>query len=172
MVYFSIYGSKADNSFRVTEMNKDKIIQQLSGLFQKRKDIAFAYLFGSLAKDTTHAESDIDVGVYFEPSQPELEYESEKDYPGESELWSEIERLTGKQTDFVVLNRAPSTIFYSVMQEGTLLASNNEGLRSRMYNVISMAAEDFREFVDDYIKIMQRSEEEDRKRAMVKPQNA
>ncbi|MCX6718972.1 MAG: DUF86 domain-containing protein [Candidatus Taylorbacteria bacterium] len=138
-------------------MNKEALIKKLGEYFKTRKDVAFAYLFGSVAKDRVHSESDVDIGVYFTPATRALEYESENRYPGESEIWGDLEKITERQTDMVVLNRAPSTLFYAIMQEGIPLAINNEGLNNRMYLVISSAAEDYRDFVDDYFKIMQRS---------------
>jgi len=138
---------------------KDKgfLVQKLSEYFKGRRDVAFAYLFGSTAKGTSHSESDIDVGVYFTPFDQGLEYESSTEYPAEDEIWSAIEHLTGRQTDLVVLNRAPATLFYAVFQTGMPLGVNDEGLRLRLYLAVSDAAEEYRDFVDDYYKISERS---------------
>lgn len=138
-------------------MDRDRIIKELSVYFKSRKDIAFAYLFGSLANNRFHSESDIDIGVYFIPKTHGLEYESDIEYAGESEIWTDIEKITKIQTDLVVLNRVPSTIAYACMQEGIPLSINNEGLKTRMYLALSSAAEDYREFVDDFYKIRERS---------------
>ena len=137
-------------------MNQE-LLKKLNNYFQSRQDVSFAYLFGSQVRETTHSESDFDIGVYFTPDTKALEYESEKKYPKEDELLNDLEHITQKQTDMVVLNRAPATLFYAVMQEGIPLAINNEGLKTRMYLAVSSAAEDYRDFVDDYYRIMQRS---------------
>lgn len=138
-------------------MNKELLVKKLSEYFKGRKDVAFAYLFGSTAKNTIHSESDIDVGVYFFPAGRGLEYESSVEYPDEDKIWSALERFTGKQTDLVVLNRAPATLFFAVFQTGVPLCVNDEGLRSRLYLAVSDAAEEFRDFVSDFIRVRERS---------------
>jgi len=138
-------------------MDKDLIVKRLSEYFKGRKDIAFAYLFGSVAKGTSHSESDIDIGVYFKPRTRELQYESSEEYDGEDSLWSDIERITKKQTDMVVLNRAPATLFDGVFRTGILLYDDGSGLRTRLFLAVTDAAEEFRDFVDDFYKIRERS---------------
>jgi len=138
-------------------MNKDALITKLREYFRGRADVAFAYLFGSIAKGTSHSESDVDIGVYFRPGTRALEYESEIRYPGESDIWSDLERLTGRQTDMVVLNRAPSTLFSAVIGEGSKIFSADEGLFSRLSAAVNDLADDFRYFISDFVKIKERS---------------
>ena len=138
-------------------MNKDELVQKLGDYFKARNDVAFAYLFGSTAKDTSHSESDVDIGVYFKTGSRVLEYESTHRYPGESGIGIELERLTGRQTDMVVLNRAPSTLFSAVFAEGVQIYSSDDGLMYRLTGAINDMAEDFRNFIFDFIKIKERS---------------
>jgi len=44
-------------------MQKDEIVKRLKEFFSSRKDVKFAYLFGSVATGETHPLSDIDVAV-------------------------------------------------------------------------------------------------------------
>src|ERR1039457_4211889 len=113
-------------------MDKKDLIKQLSEYFKGRKDVSFAYLFGSVAKGTSHSESDIDIGVYFKPKTRELEYESTEEYAGEDDMWSDIEHITKRHTDMVVLNRAPATLFDGVFRSGILLYDDESGLRMRL----------------------------------------
>lgn len=138
-------------------MNKEDLIKKLREYFHGRKDVTFAYLFGSKVSGITHASSDIDIGVYFKTKNNELEYESETEYPGENDLWSGLERLTGCETDMVVLNRAPSILFDGVLKNGVKIFSNDDTLLLRLWLAIGMAAQDFREFTDDFVKIRNRS---------------
>jgi predicted nucleotidyltransferase len=138
-------------------MDKDSLIKKLSEYFKERNDVSFAYLFGSIAKGTSHNESDIDVGVYFKPGSRELEYESNTEYANEDTIWSQIENLTKKQTDMVVLNRAPATLFDGVFRTGVLLYDDGSGLRMRLFLAITDAAEEFRDFVNDFYAIRERS---------------
>lgn len=138
-------------------MNKDALIVKLREYFRGRTDVAFAYLFGSTVSGIKHVSSDIDIGVYFKTKNSALEYESETEYPGENDLWSGLERMTGKETDMVVLNRAPSILFDGILKNGIKICSNDEDLLLRLWLAIGMAAQDFREFTDDYVKIRNRS---------------
>ncbi len=138
-------------------MNKDELVKKLGNYFKGRKDVAFAYLFGSVAKGGSHSESDVDIGVYFTPNSRALEYEATNRYPGENEIGIELERVTGRQTDMVVLNRAPSTLFSTVLVEGVKIYSSDDSLVSRMSSAITDLADDFRSFIFDFIKIKERS---------------
>lgn len=133
------------------------LIKKLEIYFKGRDDVAFAYLFGSVAEEATHAESDIDIGVYFIPKTSRLEYESNSEYPGESQIWSDLEKITNRETDLVILNRAAATVFFAVINRGLKLFSRNDNLLARLYLAISILAEDFRNFVSGFIKIKERS---------------
>ncbi|MEK7586326.1 MAG: HepT-like ribonuclease domain-containing protein [Patescibacteria group bacterium] len=138
-------------------MQTKEITQELSDYFKKRDDVAFAYLFGSMVKGTTHSESDVDIGIYFTPRTSELEYESKSEYPGESEIWREVEKITKRETDLVVLNRAPATIAFAVLHEGQLLSLNYPSLWTGFYLTISEVAESFRAFSFNFMQIRERS---------------
>jgi len=132
-------------------------MQKLEDYFRKREDVSFVYLFGSVVTGNMHSESDIDIGIYFTPETPELEYESEAEYDGEDKIWLDLEKITGRKTDMIVLNRAPSTLFYSVLNTGQKIFARDERLLQRLYLALGPAAEDFREFVNDFVKIKERS---------------
>ncbi|MBI4136344.1 MAG: DUF86 domain-containing protein, partial [Candidatus Vogelbacteria bacterium] len=66
-------------------------------------------------------------------------------------------KIVGKRTDLVILNRAPSTLAYSILQDGKVIVVKDIGLYWRFFLLISSAAEDFREFVKDFWTIKQRS---------------
>lgn len=139
------------------DINKEDLVEKLRVYFEGQKNISFAYLFGSTVSGRLHSESDLDIGIYFIPMTAELEYESSIEYEGEDKIWLDLERLTGKKTDMVVLNRAPSTLLYSVLHTGQKIFARDERFLSRLYLAISSAAEDFRDFVKDFIKIRERS---------------
>lgn len=136
--------------------NEEKIAR-IKAYFETRGDVAFAFLFGSGAKGTMHVESDVDIGVYFTPSSRFLEYESETRYPGEQEIWSELDSMLGRRVDMVVLNRAPATLFDAVLREGIEIFSKEGEPSSRLVLAVSDLAEDFRIFVSDFVKIKERS---------------
>lgn len=138
-------------------MDKSILIKKLKEYFREHKDIAFAYLFGSVAKDMSHTESDVDIGIYFKPTTNVLEYESENRYPGESAIWSDLDHIVGRHTDMVVLNRASSTLFSAVLEEGEKIISTDDNFLIRLSGAVTDLAEDFRNFISDFIKVKERS---------------
>lgn len=133
------------------------MLKKLKKYFDGRKDVVFAYLFGSVAKNQSHSESDVDIGVYFKPATSALEYESESRYQNESGIWSDLDRLIGRHTDMVVLNRAPSTLFSAVLEEGQMIFSRDDNFLARLSGAVADLAEDFRDFISDFVKIKERS---------------
>ena len=136
---------------------KEELPKKLREYFKEKQDISFAFLFGSVAKNQSHTESDVDIGVYFTPATRRLEYESENRYPGESDIWSDLDRLVGRHVDMVVLNRAPSTLFSAILEEGQLIFSKDDNPSMRLSGAITDLAEDFRNFISDFVKIKERS---------------
>lgn len=132
-------------------------LEKLKKFLDTRSDVLMAFLFGSYAKDLIHRESDIDIAVYFKPKGNEVEYEEEKNYEGEDELWSEIEKILEVKTDLVVLNRASSTLADSIIRDGKVLVMKDPKYFTRFSNVISEAADYYRDFMDDFLKIKERS---------------
>ena len=125
-------------------MITDSDISELKGYFENRKDIAFAFLFGSQAKGRATKLSDIDIAVYFYPEKRHpVEYEEEVFYEGEDEIWSDLEKLLKREVEMRVLNRVSSTLAANVIR-GIPLAINDYGLYLNFMMFITSLAEDFR----------------------------
>lgn len=127
-----------------------------------------AFIFGSYAKGRLISESDLDVAVYFQPAIDELEWETERDYE-EDALWLDLDRVAGRNTDLVVLNRAPAGLTSEILRTGIPLVIKDRNLYLRLLNLVSQAAEDFRTVTEDWWAIKERSHsltDEDRKRLM------
>lgn len=140
-------------------MSKEIIekLEKLKKFLKTKENVLAAFLFGSYARDLTHRESDIDIAVYLRPNDNNIEYEEEKQYPGEDELWSEIEKIIEIKTDMVVLNRASSTLADSIIKNGKLLMMKDSKSFARFSNTINEAAEYYRDYMDDFIKIKEGS---------------
>ena len=118
-------------------------IETLKGYFATRKDIAFAFLFGSHARGTATKLSDVDIAVYFYPKERHpVEYEEEIFYDGEHEICFEIERILKKEVELLVLNRVSASVAASAIR-GVPLAINDWGLYLDFMEVITHEAEDF-----------------------------
>ena len=129
----------------------------LKDYFSQRPDISMAYIFGSYAKGRAIAESDLDVAVYFKPEGDKLEWEEDRVYESEDQIWSDVEDIAKKNVDLVVLNRAPSTLAFEVLRTGIPIIIKDRLLYWRFLSRVSFEAIDFMEMVEDYWKIKQRS---------------
>lgn len=116
-----------------------------------------SFAFGSHVKGTATTESDFDIAVYFTPENRLPEWGAETNYPGEDEIWGDVERIVGVETDLVTLNRAPATLAASVLLEGTPILVKDRSLYWSFFLGVTAEAEDFHEFVKDYWAIKRRS---------------
>lgn len=123
----------------------------LKNYFENRKDIAFAFLFGSQARGLATSLSDVDIAVYFHPAKTHpIEYEEEVFYEGEDEVWADLERLLKKEVEVLVLNRVSATVAASAIR-GIRLSINDWGLYLDFMEVVTQEAEDFMDFIiNDY----------------------
>lgn len=123
-----------------------------------------AFIFGSRAKGLERAVSDWDIAVYFKPKEYG-ELETKEDYEGESQIWSDIDKMISQDTDFLVLNRARPQMVFSVLNTGTPLIVKNRKLYLDLLLKTHYEAVDFWQFAQDFWKIRERSaslSEEDR----------
>ena len=131
----------------ITDENKEA----LKEYFKTRKDVAFAFLFGSQARGTATKLSDIDIAVYFYPEKRHpIEYEEEVFYKGEDDIWTDLERILKKEVELLVLNRVSATVSASAIR-GMPLAINDWGLYLDFMETVSTEGEDFMDFIiNDY----------------------
>lgn len=134
-------------------MISDEHMKLLKNYFQNRSDIAFAFLFGSYAKGKATKLSDVDIAVYFYPEKRHpVEYEEEKFYDGEDDIWTDVERILRKNVELLVLNRVPCSIAASAIR-GIPLAINDWGLYLDFMEVVTAEAEDFMNLIiNDYME--------------------
>jgi len=135
---------------------KEKV-KKLKTYFLQRPEIEMAFIFGSQAKHRSTLDSDFDLAVYYKPEGKALEWEENKFYPSEDEIWMDVEKIVGIETDLVILNRASAMVSFSALQEGLPIIIKDRHLYWRFYLTISLAAEDFMYFIRDFCQIKQRS---------------
>jgi predicted nucleotidyltransferase len=129
------------------------MIEELKKYFQARKDIAFAFLYGSQAKGNATKLSDVDIGVYFYPKQRHpIEYEAEIYYETEDKIWGDLERILKKEVELLVLNRVSASVAASAIR-GIQLIINDWGLYLDFMEIVISEAIDFREFlIQDFLE--------------------
>ena len=99
------------------------LTQRIVEAFDSRQDVTAVYLFGSTARGTAKANSDIDVAVLFDTPQP-----PSLDAP-RFVIEGELERALGRTVDLIVLNDAPADLRIRVLRHGVLLLDRNPAAR-------------------------------------------
>ncbi len=122
------------------------IENELKKYFEKRKEIAFAFLFGSFAKGCYREMSDIDIAIYFFPEDNDFDFQSEKFFNSEDEIWSELEEILKKEIDLLVLNRAPSTVAFNAVR-GLEIINRDFELFYKFFNYVMFDAIDYNEMI-------------------------
>lgn len=89
------------------------------------RDVAAVYLFGSTARGTRRARSDVDVGLLFR--QPPTDTYSPEHFDLESALTATV----GLPVQLVVLNGAPADLVHRVLRDGILLVERDASARIR-----------------------------------------
>ena len=132
-------------------------IEALAQYFQKESSVVLAFLFGSRARGCEREISDWDIAVYFKPEEY-LEIETEKQYPGENGIWSDlVDLLETDDVDFSVLNRVRASLVYNVLRTGTVLVIKDRRLYLDLLCKVSYEAVEWWDFVSDFWKISQKA---------------
>ena len=100
--------------------------QTLREFFATQPDrIIAAYLFGSVARGTAGARSDVDVAVLYAAAPPATLESLPLD------LESRIGQLVGRTAQVIVLNTAPVGLVHRVLRDGVLLLDRAPSARIR-----------------------------------------
>ena len=140
-----------DKEFMKQDLS-DILLKPLRAYFEKRDDVAFAFLFGSSVTGRVRSEGDVDIAVYFRPEHG-VEWElSGKRWKAEARIALDLERLLKKEIDLVVLNRARATLADEIIRKGTPIIIKDTGLLLDFLCIVSDEAEYVREWMLDYYK--------------------
>ena len=99
------------------KMNRDKkeeIVGRIKEYLDKRKEVLFAYIFGSFVKSDEF--SDIDIALYVD-GDFSLKYEFE--------IEDDLEAILKIPVDVRVINNAPVSFSYGVLKDGLLIKDND-----------------------------------------------
>jgi uncharacterized protein len=93
------------------------LTQALSG----RPEILDAYLFGSQARGTARADSDVDVAVYLDPAT-----DMNAGFGIDASIATDLMRALGRNDiDVVLLNRADPVLYHRVLRDGVRLLTRD-----------------------------------------------
>lgn len=121
------------------KMDQD-VLTQLQNYFRSHPKAAMAFLFGSQAWERSGPDSDVDLGVYFQPG-----YTREDVY----RMWNQLEDLLKKQVDLLVLNETTPSLAWAALKGKRLLVRDFNFYLRYMLD-ISREAEDFQQFLLDW----------------------
>jgi len=104
-------------------------VQECKDHLYNKKEIVFAYLFGSFAKKTENKLSDIDLAIYIdEEKKPESGIFGYK-----SELIAELQHFFQREIDLVILNQVSADLAFRVLKEGQLLFCKSDKTRTAFH---------------------------------------
>ncbi len=130
-------------TYRLTHEDRQKVLERLSAAIERRKDIQFAYAYGSFAEDLPY--HDIDVGVYLAA----VEQGSTVRYA--VELAGELEKVVHFPVDVRVLNSAPVLFLFHVVR-GLVIFERDEDLRAEIVEQTVRRYLDIKPFIRRGIK--------------------
>jgi predicted nucleotidyltransferase len=105
-------------------------VDALRNVLNRDPRIAYALLFGSGARDSMHAASDLDVAVGLEAGVSLAPRDI-------GALASDLERAAGRPVDLVLLDEAPPALAYRVFRDGiTLVERDHRALADRKARAI------------------------------------
>jgi len=105
------------------DRNREQIITELKEFFKERKDVVFAYLFGSIAYNNYTSKSDIDVAVFLKGKGDRFDKRLE--------LIIDLEQEFKRDADVIVLNDAKSLFLkYFIVKEGVVVADKDKDKRT------------------------------------------
>lgn len=118
-------------------------INKIRSILRAHKEIVFAYLYGSFARDETHKRSDIDLGIF-------LKKGFVKNIFYEVDLALEIEKIIKRNVEVVVLENKSLRFLNQVLRYGKLIFSRDETERVRFETFVTRRYIDFKPYYREY----------------------
>lgn len=94
---------------------------------RRHQGLAAVWLFGSVARGTDTARSDVDVGVLYAPERPREMDRSPYDF----RLENDLEEILRRPVQVVVMNGAPPDLVHRILRDGELIFEGNRSRRIR-----------------------------------------
>lgn len=117
----------------------EEILSKVRPCLAGRPEIAFGYLFGSLARGEARPASDVDVAVFLDPPPSP---ESESGMYRATLLTELIGALGRNDVDLVILNQAPVVLRHRAIRDDLVICSRDERRR------VAFVVDTVRRYVD------------------------
>jgi predicted nucleotidyltransferase len=92
-----------------------ELLERLREALQAFPAVRLAAAFGSVARGSEHARSDIDLALLLDPDTPDLREKVEAD----------LGRAAGRELDLVFLDSAPPLLRFEIASDGVLLLARD-----------------------------------------------
>ncbi|MBP8718621.1 MAG: nucleotidyltransferase domain-containing protein [Candidatus Atribacteria bacterium] len=125
-------------------ITKKEIKEKIEEIIQSRKEIVFAYIFGSFKEKENF--NDIDLGVYLDESIKEA-----NNIFYEIELSNQIEEKIKIPVDIIKLNSASDPVAFIVTQ-GILIKNIDDNLRTNFVTASWKRYWDYQKLIQEYIR--------------------
>jgi predicted nucleotidyltransferase len=126
------------------------VIDDLQRVLDADSRIAYALLFGSQARGTAHAHSDVDVALALQPGMV-------LDALSLGELTARLESAAGRPVHLVMMDEAPPGLAYRIFRDGLPLLVRDEGaLKTRLARAI-LEYLDFKPVEDLFVRSVLRA---------------
>ena len=127
------------------------ITNRIRHALSMRREVAFAYIHGSIL--SSEHPQDVDIAVFLYPeSYDEFLRNGDLSLGLAIPLEMELEKTINKKVDLQVLNGAPLSFRYRVVSEGVLVADNNIDMRSTFEYLSRVKCFDFRRRREEYLR--------------------
>ncbi len=120
------------------------IIQTLQNKLEDKKEIVFAYLFGSKVEGRSNKLSDIDIAIYVNRKKV---IESSI-YGYKSEMIVELEEVLNSKVDLVILNETSLFLAYYIIKDGKIIINRSDKERAAFHFRVVRDYLDFKPFID------------------------
>jgi uncharacterized protein len=97
--------------------------RSIADYFRDKPGIAAVYLFGSVAKGTARADSDVDIGVLYERPPPQTL--QGQPFAEEADLAEHFAR----RVQIIVMNQAPADLVHRILRDGILVLEPDKSRR-------------------------------------------
>ena len=118
-----------------------EIMKKLEAFFEKREEVQFAIIFGSLAKGTVNKLSDVDIAVMVAP-----QFEDTTPYGYHATLTADLmQELKRNDVDVTMLDKAPILLKHQVLRYGKFIHIRDMQARIQFQIDTLNQYEDFKE---------------------------
>jgi predicted nucleotidyltransferase len=103
-------------------VDRDQVVSLLQPRLEKEPDLVAAWLYGSVARGTAHANSDVDVAVLFHGPHAREHL---------LDLQAELCSVVGREVQVVDSTDAPVDLLHRVFRDGVLVVDRDRSARIR-----------------------------------------